>query len=184
MADDPTHTDDAPDQDADTTPPADDTQKPAATADDLGDAGKRALEAERTRAKEAERRAKTLERELEQFRKASMTEAERAVAEAEQRGEKAALSRVGQRLAQSEFMAAAARRNPDYDPTKALKFANLASMISEDGEPDPQVIAEAVESLIPERVGTTFPDIGQGRRGGDARATDMNALIRQAAGHR
>ena len=48
-------------------------------ADALGDAGKRALEAERKAAKEAQRRAEAAERELETLRTATQTEGEKAI---------------------------------------------------------------------------------------------------------
>jgi hypothetical protein len=79
-----------------------------------------------------------------------MTESERAVAEAEERGRLAVRAEYGQRLAQTEFRAAAAARNAAYDPAKALKYVNLTGLLGEDGEPDAKAIAAAVADLIPE----------------------------------
>src|SRR4051794_4841840 len=65
------------------------------------------------RAKDNQRAAKDLDAQ----RRAAMTEADRAVLEAEERGRTAALTSFGQRLARTEFIAEAARRNPGFDAT-------------------------------------------------------------------
>ena len=74
---------------------------------------------------------KTRDNELNEFRaqqKAAMTEAERIAAEAEERGAMRVRTEYGQRLAQTEFRAAAAARNPGYDVGKALKYVNLSGL--------------------------------------------------------
>lgn len=80
------------------------TETPA--TDDLGENGKKALEAERARARDAEKRAKDLERELDKHRQAAMSEAEKAVAEAEKRGEATAAERYAGRLVDEALRAA------------------------------------------------------------------------------
>lgn len=94
--------------------------------------------------------AKTAKADIEKVRTASLSEAEKAVIEAEQRGRKSVLTEFGQRLARTEFVAAAARRNPGYDAAAVLDDLNLARYISDDGEPDSAAIAKAVERLVPE----------------------------------
>ncbi len=158
--------------------PAAETESAATAGEEyLGDAGKQALDRMKAERTEAVRRAKALERELEQFRQASMSEAERAVAEAESRGRTAAMTEFGARLARSEFAAAAARRNPDFDVASALDLLDVKRFVRDDGEPDTKSIATAVERLVPaaDSGGVTF---AHGPRT-TAQGTDMNNLIRR-----
>lgn len=113
---------------------------------------------------------------LEKQRQASMTDAEKAVAEAEQRGRTAALTSLGQRLVRSEFVAAAAQRNPGFDATAILDDLNLSRYLSDDGEPDTKAIAKAVERLVPSADPRPHvPDLGS--RKPVPAAPDMNDLI-------
>jgi len=128
---------------------------------------------------------KTAVRELEMARQATMTEAEKAVAEAEQRGRTAALTDFGKRLARTEFDAAAARRNPDVDTGKVLEYLDLSRFVTDDGEPDRKAISAAVERLIPAAQAQTAGSNGfdLGNRGGTAASNNpMNELIRRQAG--
>jgi len=122
--------------------------------------------------------------ELEKARKASMTETERAVAEAEERGRLSAVAAYGQRLAQTEWIAEAARRNPSFDAASALEDLNLAKFIGEDGEPNSKAIAASVARLVPE--GSTGPTPPPSFDGGTRQAApggaDFNQMLRQAAG--
>jgi hypothetical protein len=113
-----------------------------------------------------------------------MTEAERAVAEAEERGRTAALTSFGQRLARTEFIAEAAKRNPGFDATSILDDLNLARYIGEDGEPDSKAIAKAAQRLIPEANagGPQPPSFDGGSRQAAPSGASMTDLIRQAAG--
>lgn len=110
---------------------------------------------------------------------AAMTEQERAVAEAEQRGRTAALTESGARLARLEFRAAAAGR-VDADTLNAyLEDVDLKRFIREDGEPDTKAIEARIAKLGGAGRGTDF-DGGARTTGG--KPTDMNSLIRRAAG--
>lgn len=166
-------------QDADTTP-ADDTADQSAT-DDLGDPGKKALEAERNARKEAEKARKALEREIAQLRTANLSEAEKAVAEAEARGRTAAITEFGERLVRSNFIAEAARRNPEFDAASVLDDLNLRRFVGDDGEPDTDAITKSVERLIPAGGGPRFGNADQGPRGTSS-APDFNQALRRAAG--
>jgi hypothetical protein len=126
-----------------------------------------------------EARAATAE--LEKQRQASMSEAEKAVAEAEQRGRQSAVNEFGKRLAQTEFRAAAASRNPGFDPAAALEFVDLTKFIGEDGEPDSKAIAKAVERLIPDAAPQP-PSFDGGSRQAAPAGVSMTDLIRKAAG--
>lgn len=149
--------------------------------DDLGDAGKKALEAERTARKESDRRFKALEKEMEKVRQASMSEAEKAVSEAEARGLKTGRAEGGTRLARTEFDALAGRRNPDFDTASALEWVDLARFVGDDGEPDTKAIKAAVERLVPTPEGGP-PSFDGGPRSTPPVSTGMNGLIRKAAG--
>lgn len=120
-------------------------------------------------------------KELEKQRQASMTEAERAVAEAETRGAQTATAKFGQRLARTEFDAAAGRRNPDFDTKQVFEYLDLSRLVGEDGEPDTKAIKAAVERLVPPPV-NGVPSFDGGGRGAPATGDDMNQLIRRGFG--
>lgn len=155
-------------------------QQASATGDEqLGEGGKKALEAERARAADFERQFKAAQKELEKARQASMSEAEKAIAEAEVKGRTAATAEFGKRLAKAALDTAAAKRNPGFD-TGALEYLDMARFVGDDGEPDVKAIAAAVEKLVPESTGAASFD--GGARQSAPRAGDMNDLLRRAAG--
>lgn len=149
--------------------------------DQLGDAGKQALNRMKAERNQFKRQTSELQNELEKLRKASMTESERAVAEAEAKGRSAAASEFGAELARERFDALAGRRNPDFDTAQALEYVDLSKFIGEDGKPDPKAIAAAVERLVPAPAGG-LPSFDGGTRTPPPSGGDMNALLRQAAG--
>lgn len=125
-------------------------------------------------------KATELEQELEGIRQSAMSDAEKAVAEAEARGRAEAQTQFGGRLVRSEFVAAAAKRNPGFDAAAVLDDLNLAKFVNDDGEPDAKAIAQAVERLIPAETGV--PSFDGGPRTPAPAATGMNGLIRKATG--
>ncbi len=147
----------------------------------LGDAGKQALDRMKAERNEARQRAKALEAEVEKIRKSSMTEAEKAVAEAEARGRTAATQEFGQELARERFDALAGRRNPDFDTAQALEYVDLAKFLGEDGRPDAKAIKAAVERLVPAPPSGP-PSFDGGARTAAPAAESMTGLIRKAAG--
>jgi hypothetical protein len=169
----------------DSTDQVDDTQTDATTdqsaTDDLGDTGKKALDNERAARKESDRKFKVLEKEMEKVRSASMSEAEKAISEAEARGLKTGRAEGGTRLARTEFDALAGRRNPDFDTASALEYIDLSRFVGEDGEPDATAIKAAVERLVPVPAGGP-PSFDGGARTSASAKGDMNKIIRQAAG--
>jgi len=128
--------------------------------------------------------AKAAAVELDKVRSASLSEAEKAVAEAEKRGRSAAATEFGQRLVRSDFVAAAARRNAEFDAAAVLDDLNLARFVGEDGEPDTAAIGKAVERLVPElSAGSPRPpSFDGGARTTPPPAVDMNTALRRAAG--
>lgn len=126
--------------------------------------------------------AKAAAAEVEKVRQASMTEAEKAVAEAEARGRTAAQKELGAELAKEKFDALAGRRNKDFDTAQALEFVDLGKFLGDDGRPDAKAIEAAVERLVP------APADGPPSFDGGTRTTPvtpqqgMTGLIRKAAG--
>lgn len=153
----------------------------SSATDDLGDAGKKALEAERNRAKTAERELKAAQRALEAERAKGLTEAERAIAEAERNGYTRASQEAGKRLARAEIRAAAATKG--LDVTEILEDLDLSRFVDENGEPDDKAITKAIGKWAAIAPASTRPrgDVDQGTRGAPAGA-DMNTWIRQAVG--
>jgi len=138
---DPTPTPDPASDPAPADPPA--PPAPASEPDasgDLGDAGRRALQAERDARKAADRKAKDLETELDKLRRAQMTENERAIAEAEERGRQTATVNVAQRLAAAEIRAALTGVVPD--PAAVVEDLNLARYVTESGDIDTDAVAK------------------------------------------
>lgn len=163
------------------TPPAGETETPppAVTAEDVARL-QAALDKERDL-------RKTRDKELSDFRaqtKASMTDTERAIAEAREAAAAEVRTQYGERLARTEFLAEAAKRNPGFDAAAVLDDLNLARYIGEDGEPDSKAIAGVVGRLIPEGGPATPapPSFDGGSRQTASSGPSMTQLIRQAAG--
>lgn len=117
--------------------------------------------------------------ELEKVRKAGLTEQEKAVAEAEQRGRSAALASTGARLARAEFRAAAAGQVDKETLDAYLEDVDLSKFLSEDGEPDTKAIEGRIKKLAG---GSTKTSYDGGARTTAAAPADMNSLIRRQAG--
>lgn len=122
---------------------------PPATGDPdaLGDAGKRALENERTARKAAETAAKTANDELEKLRSANQTDSEKALAAARKEGSTEAAAKYANQIRRSEVKAAltaAGINGALLDlAVKADEFESLK--VSDDGEV--QGIAEALTAF-------------------------------------
>ena len=129
----------------------------------------------------AKAKDKAAEKAAEKARLDAMDESERAVAEAEERGRAAAASEFGQELAKERFDALAGRRNPDFDTAKALEYVDLSKLLGEDGRPDAEVIAAAVDRLVP-AVGDPTPSFDGGTRTPPPVGVDMNTALRKATG--
>lgn len=149
-----------------------DTTTAPASGPELGDAGKRALAEERKARRAAEKQ-------LEDLRKAQMTEQEKAVAEAKAAGLAEAAKVAGPRLVRAEFRATAAGR-VDKDTLDAyLEDVDLAKFVDDSGDVDAKAIEARVKRLSG---GGRGADFDGGARGGAARPVDMSGLIRQKAG--
>lgn len=168
----------------------------------LGDAGKRALAAERQARKEAEKKAKRadeLEAELAKLREDAMSEHEKAIdqarkeAAAEARTE--ALSTANRRLFQAEVKAAAAGKVADQellsDPDVAMRLLGLEEVpVTDNGDVDSEAISVALDGLVERKpylavsATRTTGDVDQGARsnGSVGDTPSMNDLLRSARG--
>jgi hypothetical protein len=162
------------------------TPPPPQGDDGLGEAGKKALDAERATRRAAERRAKELESELTKFRESSMSEQEKAIAAAKREAITEATSTFNKRLVAAEVRAAAAGKLAD--PEDAIRFLDLDQFkANDDGDVDKKAITKALDELVKTKpylaAGATRPtgDADQGARGGPAGGS-MNDLIRGAVG--
>lgn len=116
----------------------------------------------------------TAAKELEQVKAASMTEQERAVAEAVAAARMATLTEVGGRLAAAEMRVAAAGRLDDQQLATILDTVDLAKFLDQDGEVDTSKVQAFVDGIAPApqaeaTVLNVFNpvDLGQGARGKD-----------------
>lgn len=166
MADETEGTEDATSEETETTEGNQEGGQPA----DLGDAGKKALKAERERASAAEKRAKKLEDELEEFKRSQMTDHEKALDEAKAAGRAEAAIEAASEVAAAEFKAAAAGRMEDDQIKTLTDGLDLAAFMTE-GKVDVEKIKAFVDTIAPSNVGRR-PDLGQGARGGGSTTTD------------
>lgn len=138
-----------PTPDGGATPPAPETPPETDSPAGLGDAGKRALEAERKAKREAERQLKQLQTELEQLRKERMSEQERAIADAVAQAKAEAAATYGARLAAAEFRAAAAGRLSDEQLDTLLSALDLKAFLNDDGEVDTDRVRDYIGKIAP-----------------------------------
>lgn len=114
---------------------------------ELGEAGKAALDAERRAHREAERARKALQTELDELKKKTMTDSERAVAEAKAEGRKEALAEANSKLLRAEIRTAAADKLADPGDAAVL-LGDIDRFLDKDGEPDSKAIASAIDALV------------------------------------
>jgi hypothetical protein len=164
----PDSNDDAPDTGATNTGSA--TDPPDSPPDTLGDAGKRALAAERKAARDAQRRADELAARLREFEDRDKTELQRAIERADA-AEKAAADLTA-RATRYEVAAA-----------KGLTTRQAARLIGTTRE---ELEADADELLADLNAGRTgrVPDFDAGVRTNGSAAPSMNDAIRRMAGRR
>jgi hypothetical protein len=116
-----------------------------------------ALETER-------RRAAAAEGQVTKLKNASLSDQERAVAEAKLAGRTEALQGAGAKLAAAEFRAAAAGRLAD--PAAALEVVDLAKFVNDQGEVDSAKITGLVDKLAGLAPPPTPGSVPGGPRGG------------------
>jgi len=167
-------------------PPEGKTPASGEQPDGLGDAGKKALDAERDARQEAERKLSEQSRELQKFKDAQLSEDERKdkrIKELE--AENASLLTERQRGRVERAAIAAARKEGFWDPDLAYALIDEGRVqFDESGQPkNIEALVKAIAADKPKLInGSSAPDFGGGHRGGAAAGADMNALIRRGAG--
>ena len=145
----------------DETPPSEAPAEQEPTADDLGDAGKRALAAERRRAKQAEKLATDLQAQLDKIADADKTETQKAAdraTKAEQDRDAALSELAALRLEQSVYRNAGAA-----DPLALLDSRAFLDAIADLDASDDKAMQAAVKDAL-----KTNPRFGRpGKSGGD-----------------
>lgn len=108
--------------------------------------------------------AKATSKRLEELEKQSMSDTEKAIAEARDSARAEVLGEVGSKLVDAEVRAAAAGRTVDVDAL--LEGLDRRRFITDDGEADRDAIGAWVERIAPKgEPGTPSPiDMGQGTR--------------------
>lgn len=137
--------------------------------DSLGDAGKKALREERAKARTAERQLTELQNRLKEFEDRDKTEAQK-LAEAKESAEREAASAKQELL---RYRVAADKKLP----------ANLAARLQGSTEEEMAADADALLEILGAHQQSSAPSYDGGVRKPAAPPTDMNALIRHAAGH-
>jgi hypothetical protein len=152
--------------------PTPEPQETTENDDTLGDAGKKALAAERQARKEAEKKAKRaeqLEKELAKLREDAMSEQEKAIEQARREARAETAAEFNRRIAASEAKALAAGKTRDPEVAVQL-LGELDRFVDEDGTVDTDAMSEALDKLIVEKqylaVGDRqpVPDADQGFR--------------------
>jgi hypothetical protein len=148
-----------------TEPAADDSgQQPAATGDGAQqqrDDGRPDDAKELRTTLAAERKARVgLEKQLAELQKKSMSDADKAIADAREEGRTEARTEASRRIAAVEFRAAA--HGKLADPDAALELLDLGRLVGDDGEPDRDAIKAVIDRLAP--VSAPSPKVPSGPR--------------------
>lgn len=150
--------------------------------EELGEKGSKALAAERRARRAAETTARQREQELEQLRQTSMSDSEKAVAQAKAEGRREALATVNLERVKDKIEAAAGGKFADPEDAHHL-LGDAAQFIDADGTINAKAIRKALEDLLKSK-----PYLAAGPRAGGSYdggagssasgTTDMNAAIR------
>lgn len=137
----------------------------ATKSDGEAEALRKALEKERSERREADKQSKALKAELEQHRKSTMSDQEKAIAEAKAAARLEVLAEVGTELVGAAVRTALVGRSVDVEA--ALEALDAKKFLNEEGRPDTKRISEWVERLAPKQEPAKKPaakDMGQGTR--------------------
>lgn len=165
-----------------------DATEQTAEQPDTGDTTDWKAEAEKwkSHARKQEDRAKSNAqalKELDKFKEASMSDLEKAVAQAKADVRTETLREVGGRLAAAEIRASAAGRLTDEQLEGLLEGLNFGAFLDDEGDVDKAKVTSWVDRIAPQRNDepepTRFLDLGQGARGGRQNmALDSDPLMR------
>lgn len=128
------------------------------------------IDKERQNAKDAEKARKALEKELNDLRQQSMTDTEKAIDQARAEARTSALAEAGGKIARAEIRAAAAGRLDQGALDVLLDGIDLTKFLDANGDVDVERVQSFMDGIAPkqENNGSTFVDLGQGARGGNA----------------
>jgi hypothetical protein len=102
-------------------------------------------------------------KELEEFRKQSMTDTEKAIEEARTEGRRQALTEAGSRIAAAEVRAAATGRMTAEQLDTLVDNVNLTRFVTDTGDVDRDAVTKFVDGIAPQPAEKPF-DLGQGAR--------------------
>jgi hypothetical protein len=139
-----------PPADPPTDPPNDPPADPPVDPPDLGEAGKRALAAERKRAEDAEKRAKKAEADAKKLREQTQSAEEKAINDARDEGATAARAEVMRDRVMDKIEVAAAGRFKHPEDV-VDKLGRSADEFIKDGQLDAAAITKAVDKLAEDR---------------------------------
>lgn len=119
----------------------------AGNDDGLGEAGREAIRREREARAEADRQLAAAREELDALKKATQTDAEKAIEEAKAAGRSEALAEATSRLVRAEIKAAAGGKAADPGDIPAL-LGDLTRFADKKGEVDTKAISSAIDDLL------------------------------------
>ncbi|WEB38756.1 hypothetical protein MOV08_05185 [Streptomyces yunnanensis] len=123
-------------------------------------------------ARKNEARAKSNFEELEELRKAQMSDQEKALEAARQEGRNAAAGEFGTRLVGAELKAAASKAGTELPSSD---FLDLNKFLGEDGSPNSEAIDSFISSLPAKPKKTPPPLRDTGPRGGPTKVRQLTA---------
>lgn len=125
-------------------------------------------------------------RELEELKRSSLSDAEKAIEEARVTARAEALAEIGTRLVDAEFRAATAGRMSDGQRDALLDGLDRRRFLTDDGDVDTDKVRALVDGIAPTKAATPRPkvDIGQGRRGSSSRPTVASGAALYAERHK
>lgn len=130
------------------------------------DALRKALDKERADRRDADKQTRALKAELEQIRTSTMSDQEKAIAEAKAAARAEVLAEVGSELVGAAIRTALVGRQVDVEA--ALEALDAKKFLTDEGKPDTKRISDWVERLAPKQEPAKksgAKDMGQGTRG-------------------
>lgn len=159
-----------------------DTSSDTTTTTDLGDAGKKALDAMKAERNAAKAEAKKLADRIEQLERATMNDQEKAVAEAKAAGRAEAFAELSPQIVTAEFKAAFNGAVEDDALSTIIDGINVQSFLGDDGTVLVDKVKSFVAGIAPAAAST---DLGQGARGtGTGPVDPLLATVQQFVGNR
>lgn len=149
---------------------------PASDSPELGDAGKKAIDAERKRANEAEKAAKAAEAKLKEIEDANKSDIDKALARVSEL--EAANTQLTTELGKRDLTISRLNVGIDEGLPK-----NLIARLQGDDEDSIKADAASLRELIPDNTPSPFPkaDPSQGAKGTAGKTTNADAFAAQLA---